>query len=211
MNKNVNGETICGIRYDEDGNAIKVPAEEATREELMERIKSKFIAPAGSKITTMMSRQTQNTMDNQKPGTLQAWKKLKDVLDEKWGEGKAFEVDPYKLDGDMREMTKDVRDKMYTVDADGNRRSFNARNGNNSRQGQQASHVNHNAQIFDIYNGSLDADDFAIRVSEYCYSHRELAWIAEQLQDYIVGEGYGVSKEQIYEKVEELLAYVDYD
>ena len=208
--RNVNGEPIYGIRYDEDGNVIKVPAEEATREELMERVKTKFIAPAGPKITTMMSRQTQNTMDNQKPGTMQAWKKLKDVFDEKWGEGKAFEVDPYKLDGDMREITKDIRDSLYTVDADGNRHSFSAR-GNSGSQRQRSPHVNHSAQIFEIFNSSLDADDYAVRVSEYCSSYRELAWIADQLQDYVISEGYGVSKEQLNEKVEELLAYVDYD
>ena len=213
--RNVNGEPIYGIRYDEDGHKVKVPANEATREELMNRIVEKYIIPAGKKITVMMSRQTQNTMDNQKAGTAEKWKKLKEVFDTKWGEGKAIEADPYRQDGDMREITRDIRDTLYTVDADGNRRTFNG--GNNRRRNNDHDthaapvHVNHAAQIFEIYNSSLDADEFATSVSEYCSGFVELAWIAEQVQDFIVGEGYGVTKEQIYEYVESLLPYVDED
>ena len=121
---NVNGKAMYGIRIDEEGNRTKVPASEATREELMMTIKEKFIIPAATKAVVMMSKQTQNTMDNQKPGTIKAWKRVKEVFDEKWGEGKMIDVDPYKQDGDMREITKEIRDTLYTVDADGNRRGF---------------------------------------------------------------------------------------
>ena len=213
--KNVNGEDIYGVRYDEDGNRVKVPAAEATRDELMERIKEKFIYPAAPKIITMMSKQTQHTMNNQKPGTAEMWKKLKAVFDEKWGEGKQVEVDPYKQKGDMREITKDIRDAIYTVDEEGNKHVFGAKeNGDTSsirrREGPTV-HENYAAQIFEIFNRTLDADDYAIAVSDYCNTHREIAWIADQLQDFIVSEGYSASKEQLHEKVEELLAYVDYD
>lgn len=214
--RNVNGEQIYGIRYDENGNRIKVPAEEATREELMTRIKEKYIYPSAAKITAMMSRQTQNTMDNQKPGTVAMWRKLKEVLDDNWGEGKAVEVDPYRQDGDMRAITRDIRDAIYTVDENGNRQTF----GSSNRGGQHRStertgairqHINHSAQVFEIYNRALDADDFAVNVSEYLSGFAETAWISDQLQDYVAGEGFGVTKEQLYDKVEELLAYVDYD
>lgn len=212
--KNVNGEDIYGVRYDEDGNRIKVPAAEATREELMERIKEKFIYPAAPKIITMMSKQTQHTMNNQKPGTAEMWKKLKAVFDEKWGEGKKVEVDPYQQKGDMREITKDIRDAIYTVDENGNKHVFGAKEndgGIRRNEGGRISHENYAAQIFEIFNRTLDADDYAIAVSDYCNAHREIAWIADQLQDFIVSEGYSASKEQLHEKVEELLAYVDYD
>lgn len=228
--RNVNGKQITGTKYDENGNEVKVPAEEATREELMKTIEKKYIIPAAYKIVTMMSRQTQNTIDNQKPGTVEKWKALKEVFDEKWGEGKAMPVNPYKQNGDMRKITKDIRDSLSAANVDGDEQVFNVAGrgrggGRASRSGagegghtvgwrrsdNSETHVNHAAEIFNIYNGSLDADDFAIAVDEYCARHEEIAWIAEQLQDYIVSEGYGVSKEQLYEKVEELLAYVDYD
>lgn len=219
--RNINGEQIYGIRYDENGNRIKVAAEEATREELMERIKEKFIIPAGKKITVMMSRQTQNTMDNQKAGTVEKWKKLKDVFDTKWGEGKIIETDPYEQNGDMREIKRDIQEALYTIDSNGNRVSFSY-NRSGSRSGRPGNsnpptaepthpHVNHASRIFEIFNSSLDADEFALAVSEYCSSYPELAWIADQTQDFIVNEGYGVTKDQIYEFVEEQLSYVDND
>ena len=215
--RNVNGEPIYGIRRDEAGNKIKVPAEEATREELMERIKEKYIYPSASKIVAMMSRQTQNTMDNQKPGTAAEWKKLKEVFDTNWGEGKTIEIDPYKQDGDMRVITRDIRDAIYTEDSAGNRQSFSGGNRGNRRQrgGQGRDtvppHINYLARVSEIYDRSLDADEFAINVSEFLYGYSSTAWVADQIQDYIEGEGFGVTKEQLYEKVEELLTYVDID
>lgn len=212
--QNVNGEHIYGIRYDENGDRIKVPYDVATREELMERIKEKFIYPAAPKILASMSRQTQNTMDNQKVGNAALWKKLKQVLDTKWGPGKEIDKDPYKQDGDMRMITRDIRDAMYTVDENGNRQKFNTKKNHNAHSdenGAARKYRNHAANIYEIYNSALDADDFAVAVSEYCANYMELGWVANQLQDYITSEGYGVTKEQLYEKVEELLAYVDYD
>ncbi|MBR3115768.1 hypothetical protein IKF30_00880 [Candidatus Saccharibacteria bacterium] len=213
---NVNGEPIYGIRYDESGNKVKVKAEEATREELMERVKEKYIIPAAKKIVVMMSRQTQNTMDNQKAGTIEKWKKLKDIFDTKWGDGGVIEVDPYEQNGDMRQITKDIRDSLYTVDENGNRHTFTnqtrrSNRGYESETETTQAHANHAAQIFEIFNHALDADDFATELSDYCNSYSEIAWIADQVQDFIVSEGYGVTKEQIYEFVEELLAYIDYD
>ncbi|MBR3052311.1 hypothetical protein IKG60_01670 [Candidatus Saccharibacteria bacterium] len=208
---NVNGEPIYGIRYDENGNRVKVPAEEATREELMERIKEKFIVPAAKKMTVMMSRQTQNTMDNQKAGTVEKWKKLKEVFDTKWGDGGMITDDPYEQNGDMRQITKEIRDTLYTVDENGNRRTFTNRGRGGEAHGGRMHHVNHAAQIFELYNHALDADEFARDASEYCVGYKETAWIADQIQDFVVQEGYGVTKEQLYEYIEELLAYVDYD
>ena len=210
---NVNGEPIYGIRYDEDGNKVKVAAEEATREELMERVKEKFIVPAARKMTVMMSKQTQNTMDNQKVGTVEKWKKLKEVFDVKWGEGKAISENPYEQNGDMGQITREIRETLYTVDENGNKRTFvNGRGKRTKNSGTvRVKHVNHAARIFDIYNSALDADEFATEASDYCAGYKETAWIADQIQDFMVQEGYGVTKDQIYEKIEELLAYVDYD
>ena len=210
---NVNGDPIYGVRY-ENGKRIKVKADEATREELMRNIQEKYIIPAARKMVVMMSRQTQNTMDNQKAGTVEKWKELKEVFDTMWGEGKAIEEDPYKQNGDMRQITKDIRDTLYTVDADGNKQTFNVRgNGKklNVAGGKRVGRVNHAAQIYDIYNSTLDADEYVTAVSEYCNGYKETAWISDQIQDFMVQEGYGVTKEQIHEKVEELLAYIDYD
>lgn len=203
---NVNGEPISGYELDENGEVvrdenthkpIKVPNSEATYEQLMACVKEKFIIPAAHKMTMMMSRQTPNTADNQKAGTVEEWKKLKEVFDTKWGAGKKIEVDPYEQKGDMREIVRDVRESLH-VAGEGGAEDGGVR-------------VNHAAQVFEIFNRSLDGDDFAVNVSQYLAGFRETAWISDQVQDYIVGEGYGVTKEQIYDFVIEQMAYLDVD
>ena len=214
---NVNGEPIYGVRIDDDGNRVKIPAADATRDELMTRIKEKFIIPAAHKIVVMMSQQTPNTMDNQKAGTAEKWKKLKEVFDTKWGEGSAIDDDPYRQNGDMRQITSDIKESLYTVDENGNRQRFAGRKRRRQPEWEAESErrrvgrVNHEARLFEIYNSSLDADEFATAASEYCAGFKETAWVSDQIQDFIVEAGYGVTKEQIYEKIQELLVYIDYD
>ncbi len=242
--RNVNGERIYGVRYGKDENGedvkIKVPADEATRDELMKRIFEKYIEPAAPKIIAMMSRQTQNTMDNQKPGTAEAWKRLKEVFDKKWVEEpekvlsetfgeewinrsgieakkeiqeKIQEIDPYEQKGDMSEIKNDIRYGIYTIDDNGNKKYIyrGGKNKNKNKNGSNKHYRNHSAQIFEIYNSTLDADDFATAVSEYLYSYPETVWIAEQLQDFIDGQGYGVEKDDIKNWIDEQLVCVDND
>ena len=214
--RNVNGEQIYGVRYEGEGKdkkKIKIPAEEATREELMQRVFEKFIEPAAPKIIAMMSRQTQNTMDNQKPGTAEAWKKLKEVFDKKWVEEpeEVHGVNPYEQKGDMSEIKNDVRYSMYTIDDNGNKK-YIYRGGKNKNKNDSNKHYrNHSAQIFEIYNYSLDADDFATAVSNYLRSFSETAWIADQLQDYISEHEYGIEKDDIKEWIDEQLVSIDND
>ncbi|MBR3322182.1 hypothetical protein IKG05_00875 [Candidatus Saccharibacteria bacterium] len=123
--QNVNGDLISGYEVDEDGNAIKnnkgkpikVTGREPTYAELMACVKEKFIFPAAHKITMMMSKQTPNTADNQKVGTVEEWKKLVEVFDKKWGKDSELGVDPYEQKGDMRKIARDVRDSLYVGDS----------------------------------------------------------------------------------------------
>ena len=213
---NVNGEEIYGIRHLANGETVKVDASEATREELMERVLDKFIIPAAKKATVMMSRQTPNTIDNQKPGTVEAWKKLKEVFDTKWGDKKRVPEDPYKQKGDMRAITSDIQRSLYTLDEHGNKVSYLGRKkgqttSNGTINNGHNAHVNHHAETFDIYNYALTADDFATRFSEYCSNYPELGWVSEQFEDYVVSSGYSVTKDQLYSYALSLLDYVDYD
>lgn len=158
--RNVNGELISGFKLNDDGTLktvagsdgkkkpIKVPNGEATYDELMACVKEKYIIPAARKITLMMSRQTPNTADNQKAGTIEEWKKLKDVFDTKWGKGKMFEVDPYEQKGDMRRIAKEVRESLH--------------------EGRFDSSV-FCAEVDDMYMScGADSDEFARSFVEYC-------------------------------------------
>ena len=168
-------------------------------------------------MTVMMSRQTQNTMDNQKAGTIDKWKKLKEVFDTKWGDDSIIGDSAYRQDGDMRQITKDIRQTLYTIGPDGKKHTFVNNNKNlneNHNKGDdstQVQHVNHAARVFDIYNGSLDAYDFVDAITKYFAGYRETAWIPEQIKDFMINEGHGATKEQVYEFVEDQLSSIDYD
>lgn len=90
--RNVNGELMKGsiLKYNDDGSlatkpdgnfdVASVPAEQATYEQLMNTVLTKFLYPAGPKFASMMSRFTSNTADNQKPGTASGWKNLYEAM-----------------------------------------------------------------------------------------------------------------------------------
>ena len=83
--RNVNGKFLEGTRIvlDENGNpkrnakgkivTVTVPADQATKEELQNTIIVKMINPTASRMATMMTRITQQTLDNQKPGVAEEW------------------------------------------------------------------------------------------------------------------------------------------
>ncbi len=82
--QNVNGKFLEGtrilyengqIKRDEKGKimTVTVPASEATKEELQNTIIVKFLNPTASRMATMMTRITQQTLDNQKPGVAEEW------------------------------------------------------------------------------------------------------------------------------------------
>ena len=86
--RNVNGEPLKGTAVDENGNFLKdekgntisVDPEEATYEELFATVRKKWLNPIAPKLASMMSRYTQGTADNQKPGTDDKWTALYDAL-----------------------------------------------------------------------------------------------------------------------------------
>ena len=212
--RNINGEPIYGIRRDENGNKVKVPAEEATREELMERVKEKYIIPAAHKITMMMSRQTPNTADNQKAGTVEKWKKLKEIFDTKWGGG-VLDDDPYQQVDDMRKIARDVQQSLYTIDENGTRVQINRRGrqqGGGGRQGMPR-HVNHHVVVEEMHiNSNNDPDEFARNFAEYCDAYPELARAKRDFNDFVADRGYMVTEHELYEFAVELLdSYTNLD
>lgn len=90
--RNVNGKYLEGTRilFDDSGNiqrdkngkimTVTVSPDEATPEELQNTIIVKLINPAASKIATMMTRITPQTLDNQKPGVAEEWTGVYDDL-----------------------------------------------------------------------------------------------------------------------------------
>lgn len=190
--RNVDGEPIKGLRYDENGNPVDVPAEEATREELMNRVKEKFIKPALKKMPALTRKSTQNIVDNQKPEVAKSWGNLFNVIDRC---GREVGVDPYAQEEGANYL-KEVRNK------------FNA-NDPARQRGGAAVGVNHHAEVYEIYNRSLTADDFAMAFTRYCQRYDELNWVARQFEDFVVGEGFNVTKEQLYNYAIEVLDYAE--
>lgn len=177
--RNVNGEQIYGIRKNADGTITKVPAEEATREELMERVKQKFIAPAATKMMMYMSRQTQNTMDNQKGSVAEDWKNLKKIFDTKYGTSK-ISTNPYEQVGDTREMANEIRSNLYVVE-NGKKRFLypNKKNGGNNRNTQHGFTGSPSQHVDAIEELARDAvgnvETFVDLFDDYCMSQPGLS------------------------------------
>lgn len=205
--KNVNGEEIYGyqldangnIVLDSDGEEVKVPKDQATWDELMARIKKKYITPALKKMPMMMKHMTPNMIENQKPETAKAWKSFVEAIE---ACGQELGVDPYDSteNGDMEDIVKGIRRNFKKTKGNG---------GDNSQQGKYG--VNHQSEARDIYYQALDGMDFAKRFDEYCAMHKELEWVAREFRDYVISAGSGASKDDLYEYAQSLLDYVEYD
>jgi hypothetical protein len=215
--RNVNGEPIYGIRYNADGKKEIIPAEKATREELMNRVKEKYIFPAARKMVLYMSRQTPNTVDSQKGSVVSDWKELKQVFDTKYGTEEVTEYNnPYRQEGDTRDMARDIQQRLYVLEKDGTKHYFRAANGGrrNSRGGEAGDHgygtdhgyTIHRNAIEDLYvNSHNDPDAFARDVTEYLNSDPALARAAHDFTNYVVDNGFNVTVDELHDYAEELL------
>jgi len=191
--RNVNGKPIVGTRYDEDGNKIKVPAEEATREELMETVKSKFIKPAMKKMPAMTRRMTPNMIENQKPEVAEAWKKLFEAINKC---GEELGVWPYDKNQDMGEVISDIRQK-YDAGPEG------TTNGG----------VNHHVMVDEMQvacNGN--PDEFARSFAEHCDAYPDILGerVKQEFDDFVVNKGYGVTVDELYDYAIQLLDVYTY-
>jgi len=123
--KNVNGREMKGTRYlrDENGNLIykengelkyeEIDPKQATLDDLKNTVIRKYLAPAAPKFATMMSRVTQNIMDNQKPGVADNWNGVLDSM-EKWNDEKYKEMYPG-LNNPFAEQTNDTISRAKAI------------------------------------------------------------------------------------------------
>lgn len=148
---NVNGNPLKGI--DKDGK--EVAPDKATYEEKMRNIKKKFLFPAAAKMTSMMSRISQQVIDNQKPGAADAFTKLVESL-EAWQNqavqqglpalpGDSYEKSdvipdirsPYIQQSNFGETSKRIRDQLVMPEQGEDGTYTLSRINNNKRPSQQ--------------------------------------------------------------------------
>ena len=156
--RNVNGEYLTGYQVDEDGKLltkvgedgklkpIKVSDREPTYEELMAQIKHKFILPVKKKIPAMMTRMTPNMIENQKPEVAEAWVGLDNAINDCDEELKGFDIDPSNGREDMDDLIKRLRRVRK----------------------EEKKRTNHSARIREVYQMTLDAEEFVVAVEDYC-------------------------------------------
>ena len=141
--RNVNGKKLEGTRIvlGDDGKPVykdgkvvfkTIPHDEATPEDLKNTIIVKFLNPAATRFTTMMTRITQGTIDNQKPGVAQAWIDLAKSME--WKEKGHLDhytllEDPYaeQTESDVLVKSRDIHHRLIP-----NRGRQNGQNGNNN-------------------------------------------------------------------------------
>lgn len=198
--KNINGKELVGYELDDDGeikrnesgDPITVPLGEATWPQLMARIKEKYLFPALMKMPAMMKRMTPNIIENQKPEVAVAWRALYEAVDRC---GHELGVNPYdrKESGDMEEIMKGMRQQYK-----------------NAKAG--APHVNYQAEVRTMRGLSLDAEDFIKKFEEYTVGKSELTWVLGSFKDYVTSKRpSGLDLDDLYNYLDELLVYVDYD
>ncbi len=153
--RNINRQKLTGTRYKKDanGNYIKnsdgsyaydeIAADSAdlTFDDLKNTVIRKFLAPAGPKFATLMSRVTQNVKDNQKPGVAEPWSGTLDSL-EKWTKDGNLErfpglVDPY------AEQLSETTTRAREVD----RRIRPKKQGDKQQGSKQPAHLSPNQNI----------------------------------------------------------------
>ena len=185
--RNVDGKPITGTRYDANGNKIKVPAEQATREELMNTVREKFLEPALKKMPAMTRRMTPNMVENQKPEVVRVWKELFAAVDKC---GRELGINPYDGGRDMGEVIKDIRQKY-----------------------DRAGTVNHHVVVDEMQidcNG--DPDEFARSFAEHCDQYPELARARRDFDDYVAGRRYSATVDELYDFAVQLLdSYTNLD
>ena len=178
---NVNGNPLKGT----DENGKEVAPDQATYEDKMRTIKKKYLFPAAAKMTSMMSRITPQTLDNQKPGAADAMQKLAESL-QKWhamalAEGLPASVGdkvdmsdatvpniqtPFLQQSSFANTSKRIGDQLTTLDNQGRITPVRSRTNNNSNDGLRANEYGENARVIAQYvynNCSTDGstpDDF---------------------------------------------------
>ena len=203
---NVNGKPLKGI--DEEGK--DVPAEAANYEQKMRTIKQKYLFPAAAKMTSMMSRITQQVLDNQKPGAADAFNNLVASL-EAW-QDKATELGLPALPGDVYEKSdivpeiqspyiqksnftntsRKIAEKLMVPDQDGTLVQSNRSNrrANRTRSENTTYHPLYDnvlAEIQHIYNNyaygrNSDVNGFLHEVVDYLDSTNDY-WLHEAAND----------------------------
>lgn len=193
--RNVNGKPIAGTRIGPNGEKTKVPAGEATRDELMTTILEKFIKPALKKMPAMTQRMTPNMIENQKPEVAKSWRALFEALDKC---SEATGENPYDRSGDMGEVVSSIRERF--------KEAANA-------AGEGA--MNHHVAVDEMQIASNgDADEFARSFAEYCDQYPDLLGqrAKREFNDFVVDRGYGATVDELYDYAIEILdayTYVD--
>lgn len=227
--KNVNGKPLIGLHEKLNPKTNKmeteeVPFEKATEEEVRRYILKKFVNPAAHKIAMMMSRQTQNTADNQKAGTIVEWGKLYDVMKDLKTKANDKDnpmpwlEDPFEQSGDMRSMAYEITGEMYTIDKetgkkvslqDKRRRSL----ANSKRRFSPQEHLSRLEEMY--INNISDPYAFARDIVEYCDGFPELKGAKDDIEKFIddeLSQGRGTTVEDLKFRLENYInTFLDRD
>ena len=192
--RNVNGELLTGLAAD---LKTEVPNSEASYEDFMRRIITKFMAPAAQNMYYYMSRATQNTVDNQKKSAAVAFEKLVKTFKNNWSQdeirlpadagkdaNKLIQTpverywehngvkiklpDPSAQDGNFYETSREIRRSIHRPD--GTRPA----NDTNAARGLPINHLAAIDEIYAEYEHSEDIDGFCRDAKNYLAGHPEL-------------------------------------
>ena len=180
---NVNGEHIKGL--DADGNDVDY--ETATYDDLLRRIKDKYLFPVVDKFSDLVQRVTQGTIDNQKPGAGESLTRLISALDNSWTGQEAVDA------GRINVARKDKPDFLLKV------REMRTRLNRSHAQGGALQDL-----IHETFNGINEASEIVAIFQNQLGDDPVYREFLEGLDEYMIFNP-DATEQQLYEEVEDLL------
>ena len=183
---NVNGKPLEGL--DDDGNSV--PADIATYEQKMNKIKEKYLFPAVNRFPSFLSRFTANTADNQKPGSGDALDKMKKLIDKYWQGNEAKDagrIDAYEQKANFIETSREIRRQLQ-----------------NLSDIIPTRHTDIRFIVDELFGANNDPDEIVATLRHHLGDHPNLGGALQELDEFIEYNPI-VSEEELLEKVLDLL------
>ena len=210
---NIDNELVNGENWilDDNGNIIgNETVDNPTHEQRMNRLKRKFIFPAMEKILPAFDRmRTNETQNNQKQGTADAYFDFLKMVNEKWEGNGDVSFDPTLVKQDLQAAVREFRSRKH--DKYGNP-IYQTREERNARRRNRNSR-NYNGTVLrqaleEMYNQAMNSDDLIDDIALELGRHDEYnAALArfEELHDL----NPNATLEEIYSWIDELCILAD--
>ncbi len=176
-------------------------------EQRMNKIKRKYLFPAMKKILPSFDRlRTNNTIDNQRPGTADAQYEFLKMVQEQWENNPNINFDPALVDQDLQSEARSFRQRKH--DKNGNPIYNDGRGGGRPGSGPRVPNLLN--ALEEVYYSCMIADELRERMARILASRDEYARALQYFEE-LCAQNPDATLQEMYEWFQELDLYVRYD